>query len=121
MISTARAGLTLRPQLPRALGSNRNLDILDAVVAFHHNLNIAQYYLILMRHEHVACHGGQRTLFFSVEGAFLILLASFIIIPALRAGLKIIRSRKMCVKVRIDEFILIRIGVNLLVALWLRP
>jgi len=93
VIFTARAGLTLRPQLPRGLDKIHNSDIHGVVDAFHHNLSIEQGYFVLKHDEHDAYRGDQRTLFFLVGGASLILLASFIIIPALRAGEKIIRSR----------------------------
>jgi hypothetical protein len=93
VIFTARAGLTLRSQLLLGLDNVHNSDIHGVADAFHHNLSIEQGYFVLKRGEHAAYRGGQRTLFFLVEGAFLTLLAYFIIIPALRAGKKIIRSR----------------------------
>ena len=86
VIFTAREGLTLRPQLPRGLDKIHNSDIHGEVGAVHHNLSIEQGYLVLKRHERDACRGDQGTLFFLVQGTFLILLASFIIIPALWAG-----------------------------------
>ena len=74
---TARAALTLRPLLPRGLGNIRSLDKLDAASAFPRNLSIEQDCVVSKHHGHDVYRGDPVTLFFLVEGAFLILLKIF--------------------------------------------